>query len=142
MSDQRQLPEEQRAAAYLLEHHTSQAGNGPWLEHITANGRAIWDITYKGLAPNDPERDTIAFARPAQHADSLPNIEQHRMFKACAVLDSTRHDLVGHAHWLDSCCPILTVGHKAATSSICTSIPESFDLQAPWQAQLIEFRMN
>jgi hypothetical protein len=54
-------------------------------------------VTSRGLAVSDSERDTIAFARLAERAKSLPDTEQHSMFKACATLDSTHHDLVGHA---------------------------------------------
>lgn len=131
------LTEAQRVAAELLDQHTSHA-SGPWLEHITSNGLRLWDHTYAGLAPNDLDRDTIALARLSQYVDGLPDSDEHRLLKLCCVLEGTRHDLVTHAHWVDSCCPIIMVGHKAAAAMICTSVPETFELRAPWPAIVIE----
>jgi hypothetical protein len=134
--------EQQRAAAErLFEHYASQTEHTRgawWLPYITANGRALWDVTYRGLEPNDPERDTTATARLIQHVRALPDTENHRVLKLAASLPTTVQDLTAQAHWLDSCCPILTVGHRAAAAMIATSVPDSFELQCPWPCLLVE----
>lgn len=129
-----QLPQHVLEAAARIRERVNPGGRVEWLDHLRANGLALWPATY-GLP--GVKTDQEALAGLIKYAHELPEPKRQYLLDMCTV-PSCAYELLGDCLWVDQACPIVQVSHRFAAAAICTTLPNNLDIKTPWRAWLLE----